>query len=767
MRFQKSWLVLTLLGGLVACGNGDTPPHLASWSHTVSRVTTDRILVPTVAGNKIQRRPYFRDSFGRYVHFRGMNLSGSIKFPHTENFPDLGQQVSYVAKPFPLEEADKHFSQLQRMGVNSLRFLVSWEAIQPDGPDEFDEAYLDYVDELIVRARAYGIYILLDMHQDIFSRHLFVYYNKYPEDEAGTPFARGSLESQVMSLVPPYSDWVRGDGAPRWVVQTCLPEKRMDSPAWGIPRLLYNMGPEEILAIANLLNTFMGGDGGPLEIPTWVDTFFASLPKHAELPEAFQPYDVRQSNDFLPFTFWGVNGALSVDSQRCFACLLAGDKVTPNYKVNGMSVKDYLQDQYAKAFVELAKRAKHHDNVIGYDIMNEPVGAFITYAAVALYFETGLASSVETLLTDLLGDELGPDLYQILTGLQFLPPDTSEETKALWGFDQVDAFATVDLNINFDARFLQPFYERVGKAIQDEDPNAIIWFETSSGLSLLTGEGGTEQWAVNMTQPEGINQSVYAPHWYPDIYPFIGFNQPPRDFGANEWRFRDFSKNLETFVKKSTKSFNNIPVVFGEFGTYFNYGGIDASIDSNYRISAQILDNYYRAFEALGVGHMQWCVSPENSYESGEGWNLEDFSVIDPDLKFRAWEAWLRPHARATSGKLIETHFYSPHHPYEPEKGVALPVGEFTLRMEGKETDAPTEVFVPLRQYPDGFYVWLSDGYAYFDDERRLLTWYPVKDAPGTEHDLRILPPRPGADVAGWDYFFASGRVIDKQGGVQ
>jgi hypothetical protein len=750
-----------------ACGDGDPTPNAKNWSRTISRVRTDRILIPTITGNKVQRRPYFRDAYGRYVHFHGMNLSGSIKFPPTENYPELGEKTSYVTKPFPLEEADKHFGQLQKFGINSVRFLVSWEAIQPDGPDQFDEEYLDYVEELIVRARAYGIYVLLDMHQDIFSRHLYVHYNKYPTAEDGTEFERGSLESQVMSLVPPYSDWVRGDGAPRWVVETCLPEKRMDSPAWGIPRLLYNMGPDEILAIAGLLNTFMGGGGGEIEIPTWVDTFFASMPKESELPEEFQPYDVRQSNDFLPFTFWGLNGALSVDSQRCFACLFAGDKVTPGYYVEGRNVKDYLQIQYAKAFVELAKRAKHHDNVIGYDIMNEPVGAFITYAAVALYFETGLASSVEGLLTDLLGDIVGPDIYTILTGLQFLPPDTTDETKALWGFDKVDAFSVVDLNVNFDARFLQPFYERIGKAIQEEDPNAIIWFESSSGLSLLTGEGGVEQWADNMTQPEGLKQVVYAPHWYPDIYPMPGFNQPPREYGANEWRFRDFQKNLETFVNRSTKSFNNIPVVFGEFGTYFNFGGIDASRESDYRISAQILDNYYRAFEALGVGRMQWCVSPENSFESGEGWNLEDFSVIGPDLEPRGWEAWLRPYARTTSGKQLETHFYSPLHPYEPEKGIPLPVGEFYLRMEGKESDAPTEVFVPRRQYPLGFYVWLSDGYAYFDSDRQLLTWYPTNDAPGAEHEIRILPPRPGADVSHWDYFFKGNRVLDKVGGVQ
>jgi hypothetical protein len=751
----------------LGCGDSPAPPHGLTWSNSVSRVHTDKVFVSTSDGIKVQNRPFFRDSHGRYVHFHGTNLSGSIKWPTTEDFPSIGTGPHYRDKPFPLADADKHFSQLQRLGFNAVRFLISWEALQPDGPDQFDDEYIEFIDQLIARAGKYGIYVLIDMHQDIFSRHLYTYYNRHPLDANGKEYPRGGLESQIMSLVPPYDDWVRGDGAPRWVVQTCLPEKRMDSPAWGVPRLLYNMGPSELLAIADVISLFMGGDGNlDFEVPEWVEVLFNSLPDPTALPPDYQPYDVRQSNDFLPFTFWGINGALSVDVQRCFACLLAGDKVTPNYKVKGLSVKDYLQDQYARAFARVAEKARHHDNVIGYDIMNEPIGTFITYAAVAVYFQTGLESAVESLLVDLVGDDLGKNLYTILTGLRFLPPDTDEETRKLWGFDGTDAFAVINLNLNFDAIFLQPFYERVGKAIQEVDDNAIIWFETSSGLSLLLGEGN-DQWTVNMTEPRGINQAVYAPHWYPDIYPFIGFNQPPREFGPNEWRFRDFTGNLEVFANRALKSMNNIPVVFGEFGTYFNYRGIDASIADGYNSSAQILDAYYRAFEKLNLSRLHWCVSPENSYDNGEGWNLEDFSVIDPDLKPRATVAFVRPYARSTSGKMITSHFYSPLHPQDPEKGEPLPVGEYYLEMEGKETDAPTEIFVPDRQYPKGFYVWLSDGYSYFDNQRQLLTWYPVNDAPGTTHTIRILPPRPKADVHDWDYFFDGDRVLARTGGAQ
>ena len=115
----------------------------------------------------------------------------------------------------------------------------------------------------------------------------------------------------------------------------------------------------------------------------------------------------------------------------------------------------------------------------------------------------------------------------------------------------------------------------------------------------------------------------------------------------------------------------------------------------------------------------------------------------------------------------MATHFYSPLHPYEPLKGKPLPYLEYYLEMQSKESDAPTEIFVPELQYRDGFYVWLSDGYAYYDSDRQILYWYPTRDEPDAMHTLRLLPPRPEVDVYDWDYFFHIETVVDRSGGVK
>ena len=129
--------------------------------------------------------------------------------------------------------------------------------------------------------------------------------------------------------------------------------------------------------------------------------------------------------------------------------------------------------------------------------------------------------------------------------------------------------------------------------------------------------------------------------------------------------------------------------------------------------------------------------------------------------------AWSRPYARALAGKLVDTHFWSIHHDFESthQAGVVDPEREFEVRYERKETAAPTEIVVPDAQYPDGFYVWVSDGRCSFDPASRVLFHLPTEDAPGTIHTVRIRPPLPGYAPTGWQYFFQGGQVLEGTSG--
>src|SRR6185369_2818941 len=116
---------------------------------------------------------WFKDEQGRALILRGANLGGSTKVPYTPNgatyrkdgFYDH-RKVSFVGRPFPLDEADEHLKRLQAWGMTFLRFLITWEAIEHAGPGQYDEAYLDYVTAVVKKAADHGIELFIDPHQD-------------------------------------------------------------------------------------------------------------------------------------------------------------------------------------------------------------------------------------------------------------------------------------------------------------------------------------------------------------------------------------------------------------------------------------------------------------------------------------------------------------------------------------------------------------------------------------------------------------------------
>ena len=544
-RFTSLSLVFVLALG--ACTDGDPP---STTNLALTRVKVDRT--------------YLRDAHDRYVMFHGVNLSGSNKVPVISG-TGSGETFTYIGKPFPAADADKRFSELALAGFNVVRLLVMWEGVEPRQKGAYDTRYLAYIRDLVKTADKYGIYVLMDFHQDMFSRHLKVYFNDQPDE--GEP---GSLEWIMMSLVnrvgvSSYPETVQGDGAPKWAVQACLQEKKMDSKHWGKPRILSGLAGD-MAKVEKLLKFFdrLIGAGGTGPTPDWANKFGASV---GLMPK----YDVDETTDMLPFTNWGLAHTLSLDVARAYACLYAGDVAFPKLKVGTQGIEDYLQEAYSNAWVQVARQVKDLPNVVGYDIMNEPGGNFLTLSAVSAMIKFGVATAAKDLLVNLLGKTDGAEMYDALLTLGLLPPDTTAATLKKWGLDQLDVMGALGLNSGFDENHLRPFYERVGKAILKEDPKALIWIESSSNISLLTGDGQKGglggMWETPMRHPQGPelkNRVVYAPHWYPDIYPNIGFNVEPRPFTSEQVRYREkeYQQGLEGVHSLATYSLGNLPVVF-------------------------------------------------------------------------------------------------------------------------------------------------------------------------------------------------------------
>lgn len=122
---------------------------------------------------------WFRDENGRVLLMRGVNLCGASKLPTSpyagsthlydeDKFWDH-RNVSFVGRPFPLEDAAEHFERLRAWGLTFVRLLVPWESLEHAGPGIYDEEYIDYLIKIIEMMPKYGIKCFIDPHQDAVS----------------------------------------------------------------------------------------------------------------------------------------------------------------------------------------------------------------------------------------------------------------------------------------------------------------------------------------------------------------------------------------------------------------------------------------------------------------------------------------------------------------------------------------------------------------------------------------------------------------------
>ena len=338
---------------------------------------------------------WFKDEQGRVVILRGVNVAGNSKVPPFIPFTD-------AALLDPLKE----------WGMNVIRLVLIWEAIEPE-PGKYNEGYIDAMETLVNAAGERGIYVILDMHQDMFSRYV-----------------NGGC----------------GDGAPSWAIDPLIPQDE------------------------------------PINDERCID--------------------------------W-VNGLNDRNVLRAFDSLYAN--------VNN------IRDHYISMWAHIAERFGDHPAVIGYDLMNEPIG------------------------------------------------------------DEVSQVALL--------------YEDAGAAIRRVDSDGILFIEPS----ILTSFGAI----YSRLPPLSRGNYAYAPHFYSasllisDIF----------SSAEADKSFADFNSKVAEL---------GVPLLLGEFGMY----------PEKARVSEYIAD-IYRRLDDCFYGGTQWDYTPGWSPVALDGWNRENYSIIDDQGNIR------------------------------------------------------------------------------------------------------------------------------------
>ena len=638
----------------------------------------------------------FIDHEGRQVILRGVNLGGDCKLPypgggtqHPSDFSDH-REVSFIGRPFPLDEADEHFSRLAHWGFNCLRLLTSWEAIEHAGPGEYDEAYLDYFTQLCEKANDYGFYVYVDFHQDVWSRmsggdgapgwcfeKVGLDFRQFDEAEAAFVMQyrydyKDSRPRQNDNY--PQMSWIRNYAyAANGIMWTLFfggkdfaPQCEIDGQNVQDYLQSHFINAQKALAkrIAHLTNV-IGFDALNEPSAGWIGKSLSYC--HLETNE-------NNTDPVLPGLAWSPVNALR-----------ASHGVTLEVPYLEMSLRK-------RGIVQTGTETVNKKGVsIWFDPERDPFQAAGAYK----------------LNADGRAEEIQDDFFQKVNGK----------------------------TVVFAHDYLGAFYQRVASALREENPDWFVFIEPD----LLNFDSDS---AFPKHLPE---RTVNAGHSY-DISILllkrfsgrVGFNVlngKPR-IGRKAYQ-RDFVRQFDEVKKQSKNSGGGCPTLIGEFGIPFDMNGSKAyqaysagdHSSKPWRAQAASLDLLYNALDELLLSSTQWNYTASNSNlpAVGDGWNQEDLSIYSPDQKIngqgidsggRALAGFVRPYVRHTQGTLTKVSF--------DEKKGCLKV-EFNANCS---IDAPTEIYLPALQFPAGYVILTTDCSAVAGEAGQVRHFYADASGP-------------------------------------
>jgi len=194
---------------------------------------------------------FIRDSRGRAVIMRGVNLSGAHK-----------------SKPyFGFHRAEDFLRVRQAWGLNSVRLLVSWSGLEPK-QNSYDLAYLDKLVERVRWAKAAKLMVVLDMHQDV-----------YGEGFGGNGAPRWTCDEKHYKAHEPRSPWFLNYASPQ--VAACFDDLYQDPKKVASFAAAWRKVAQRMIA-EDFSETIVGFD--PLNEPHWGSYSVAAFEKDRLAP---------------------------------------------------------------------------------------------------------------------------------------------------------------------------------------------------------------------------------------------------------------------------------------------------------------------------------------------------------------------------------------------------------------------------------------------------------------------------------------------------
>lgn len=97
----------------------------------------------------------FVDSYGRERIFYGMNVCDKEEWSREKKTHCFGKDLSWI-------------DEFKKTGFNIIRLGTTWGAIEPE-PGKYNDELIANIKTILEKCKENGIYVYLDMHQDLFS----------------------------------------------------------------------------------------------------------------------------------------------------------------------------------------------------------------------------------------------------------------------------------------------------------------------------------------------------------------------------------------------------------------------------------------------------------------------------------------------------------------------------------------------------------------------------------------------------------------------
>lgn len=591
----------------------------------------------------------FTDEAGRHILLRGVNLGGDSKVParpdgrtHIPSDFSDHSSVSFIGRPFDLEEADSHLARLAHWGFNCIRLLTTWEAVEHRGMGEYDTEYLEYFGEVCRRAGQFGLYVFVDFHQDAWSR---------------------------MS---------GGDGAPGWTFEVAGLDFTKFDKADAAHVMQYRYRPEE------------GGRQASYPVMSWGHNY--AMPANSIMWTLFWA-----GHEFAPGCLWQGRNAGVVLQEAYFGALKAVAEYVKDLP-NVIGFDTLNEPGPSLVGRRMDSRPKHARGASWTPL--DALSAASGFSRSLPVFSHGKQVGERIVNPDKISVWLPGRVDPFREAGAWLVGEDGVPVSGNPDFFLGDA--EVDRVLERD--YVVPFFHRVAETIRSVRESWLVFAEISPHTigQFRTYPAPMPDRTVNALHWYDFTALVtksFNPEKVVDVMSGE-VREGPQAIADH------YLKQLSHVEKFGSNLPGGAPTIIGECGIPFDLHDAEAFVrfangETGQEIwSAHVaaLDLMYNAFDTLLLSSAQWNYTASNRNDPmiGDGWNQEDLSIFsadqvldpeDPDSGGRAIAGFCRPYVQAAQGRLLSQSF-------------DLKTGTFVCRLEvNSDIRLPTEIYLPKFVY--------------------------------------------------------------------